>query len=324
MALILVLAAAPGGAAAKKAVYQIIGKIGQSDGTPFRGVTPLVFLHGAITPFNAQAQVGPDGRFKFKNIPQGTYNLVATVPRVGETRKTIEVGPSLADSSGKITATILFDRSLSVEKKETVSAAELSVSEAAKEEYMRALDCVKRQDIKGAIERLEKAVEISPQFAVAWNQLGTIAYQTKRYEQAETYFREALKQDPEAYSPLVNLGGALLALNRFQDSLPVNQRAVKARPSDALAHSQLGKSYFFLDQLEEAEMSLKQAKALDASHFSLPHFYLIHIYLRRSQLPAAIAEMEEFLKLHPDSEFAPRIREALKTARVASSPAKPQ
>jgi len=322
MALILTCAVAPAGDAKKRATYQIIGKIGQSDGTPFRGVTPLVFLHGAITPFNAQAQVGPDGKFKFKNIPAGTYNLIAAVPQLGEMRKTIEVGPSFADSSGKITTTIVFERALLLEKRETVSAVELSVSEAAKEEYLRALDCVKRQDIKGAIARLKKAAEISPQFAIAWNHLGTIAYQTREYGQAEEYFREALRQNPEAYAPLVNLGGALLSLNKFQESLAVNLEAVKARPGDPLAQAQLGKSYFFLGRLDDAEMPLKRAKALDPSHFSHPQLMLIKIYLRKSQLPAAIAEMEEFLRLHPDSEFAPQIRRVLETARSESS-AKP-
>ena len=182
-------------------------------------------------------------------------------------------------------------------------------------EYRRAQDCLGRQDIDGAVRRLNKAVEISPQYAAAWNQLGTIAYQTRRYQDAEQYFREALKQDPEAYAPLVNLGGALLALNRIEESLPVNQAAVKANPGDALAHSQLGKSYFYLGKFDDAETYLKRAEAIDPGHFSYPQVILIEIYMRRNQVPAAIAEMEEFLKLHPDSDWAPGIRKALETAR---------
>jgi Tfp pilus assembly protein PilF len=319
VSLILALSAVPVSAAPEKNTYQVVGKILQSDGTPFRAATPVVFLHGAITPFSRQTLAGADGKFRFKTIPSGTYMLVVTVPRAGEIRRTIEVGPGFADSKGIVTATVMFDQNIPVNRRGGISAAELSVPESAIQEYNRAQDYLARQDIKGAIERLNKAVEISPRYAAAWNQLGTIAYQTRQYQQAELYFREALKQDPEAYAPLVNLGGALLALNRIEESLPINQAAVKAMPGDALAHSQLGKSYFYLGQFDDAETYLRRAKAIDPSHFSYPQVILIEIYMRRNQLPAAIAEMEEFLKLHPDSDWVPGIRKALETARARLS-----
>ncbi len=301
------------GAAGK--TYQLVGSILQSDGTPFSGAAPIVFLQGAVKPFSAQTLAGRDGKFKFKKIPAGTYTLVAAVPRVGELRRTVEVGPSFADSKRTVAVTLVYDQTVPVIRGGRISTAELSVSEDAIREYKKAHDCLSRHDAKGAIERLERAVKISPQFATAWNQLGVIAYQTKEYQQAEGYFREALSQDADAYPPLVNLGGALLALNRFEESLEINRAAVKIRPGDALAHSQLGKSYFYLDRLDDAETHLKRAKALDPSHFSFPQLFLIEIYARRNQLPAAIAEMEEFLKLHPDSDWTPRIKETLGMAR---------
>ncbi len=322
VALILALIPAAAGAAPEKTAYQVVGKVLQSDGTPFRGTAPVVFLHGAITPFSSQTLAGRDGKFRFNRIPPGTYTLIAAVPRVGELQKTIEVGPSFADSKRRVTATLAYGQTTHVNRGGMVSRAELSVSGKAIQEYGRAQDLLSHQDIKGAIEHLKKAVELSPQFATAWNRLGTIAYQTRQYQQAEEYFREAMKQDSEAYAPLVNLGGALLALDRFEESLKVNETAVKAVPGDALAHSQLGKSLFYLGRLDDAETYLKRAKALDPGHFSYPQIFLIEIYARKNQLPSAIAEMQEFLKLHPDSDWAPRIRELLRTtsARLTTTP----
>jgi tetratricopeptide (TPR) repeat protein len=275
----------------------------------------VVFLQGAITPFSRQTVAGRDGKFRFKNVPAGTYTLSVSVPRVGEFRRTVEVGPSVADAKGRVAVLMEYGETTPVDRGGRVSAAELSVSDKALEEYGKAQQFLSRGDHARAAERLREAVDLSPQFATAWNLLGTIAYQTGRYKQAEEYFRESLKQDPEAYPPLVNLGGALLSLNRFQESLPVNQAAVKASPGDALAHSQLGKNYFYLGRLDEAETHLKRAKALDAGHFSYPQVFLIEIYARKNQLAASIAEMEEFLKLHPDSDWAPKIREVLGVAR---------
>ena len=59
----------------------------------------------------------------------------------------------------------------------------------------------------GALASLQRAVEIAPEFAAAWNNMGTIAYQSRNYLRAEECFREALSADPSAYEPLVNLEG---------------------------------------------------------------------------------------------------------------------
>ena len=313
--LVLFLGALRADAYPEQKTYQVVGKVLRSGGQPFAEGIPVMFLHGAVTPFVARALAAADGQFKFKDIPAGTYMLIAAVPNIGETRKTVEVGPSFADSKGRVTVTFEIDGT-SMVRSRVVSTVELSVPENARQEYSRAHDAVARQDINGAIAHLKKAVEIAPQYAAAWNQLGTIAYQTRQYPQAEAYFREALKQDADAYSPLVNLGGALMAQNKVEESLTVNLEAVKAMPGDALAHSQLGSSYFFLGRLDEAEIQLKEAKAIDPGHFSYPQLVLVGIYTRRNQLEAAAAEIREFIKLHPDSEWTPKLRKALETLTV--------
>jgi hypothetical protein len=314
--LILCFLALRGDASAGQKTYQLVGKVLRADGRAFSDVTPVMFLHGAVRPFTARALAAPDGQFKFKDIPAGTYTLVAALPRIGETRKTVEVGPSFADSKGRVTVTFEIDAASLVGRDRVVSTVELSVPETAQQEYARAHETLARGNIEETIAHLKRAIDVAPQFASAWNQLGTIAYQSKQYPQAEAYFREALKQDPSAYSPLVNLGGALMAQGKVEESLAVNLEAVKAMPGDALAHSQLGSSYFFLGRLDEAEIQLKEAKAIDPGHFSYPQLVLVGIYTRRNQPEAAAAEIREFIKLHPDSEWTPKLRKALETLTV--------
>ncbi len=301
--------------------FQLVGKVLQSDGRPFGQKTVVtVVLQGALTPFLAQTRAELNGRFRFKNLPAGTYQLIVNVPHAGELRKTVEIGAGLADSQGRVTMTLTFDQAGAAEDGHLVSAAELSVPETARQEYDRAEACLTRRDVEGAISHLKKAVTVGPQYTLAWNRLGTIAYQTQKYQQAEEYFREALNHDPQSYSPLVNLGGALLSQGKIKESLPVNEAAVKARPDDALAQSQLGKSYYFLDQLDQAEIHLKRAKALDPSHFSYPGLILIGIYLRQNRNADAVEEIKEFIRLHPDSEWSAKLRKFLEDARANPSP----
>ncbi len=299
-------------AQAREKTFGLTGIILQADEKPFpRRVVPVVFLQGAVTPFSVRTEAHADGKFRLKNLAQGLYVLIAAVPHVGEVRKSVDVGPSSADAKGNIFVRVLFDAHAALDRDHAVSAAELSVPDDAWSQYEKAQGRLGRRDLAGAVGFLKRAVEIAPQFAVAWNQLGTIAYQTKRYSDAEECFREALKQDEHAYSPLVNLGGTLLNRDRPAEALPLNLRAVRVKPDDALAQVQLGRNYFMLGELDAAEQHLREAKALDAAHFSFPQLTLMEIYGARGDVAGVVQELKEFLKLHPDSPFAPAMRKSL-------------
>jgi tetratricopeptide (TPR) repeat protein len=276
----------------------------------------VVFIHGSVTPYTARTVADHGGNFKFKELRPGIYTLVIAVPRQGQMQQTIEVGPSFADPKGRVQVTIHFDRKLPAAESRGIAAAQLSVPDRARREYEKAQERLRQHDVPGAIECLKNALDLAPQFSAAWNHLGTIAYQSGEYETAEKHFREALRHDPDSYAPLVNLGGAVLSLNRVEEALTINLEAVKERPDDALAHSQLGMSYFRAGQIEPAERHLKQAKALDVRHFSFPQLVLAQIYARKEDAAAMIAELEEFLHYHPDSKLAGGVSQALEKVRT--------
>jgi tetratricopeptide (TPR) repeat protein len=305
-----------GGHAEDRVHYELRGKIIQQDRKGGRQALPLVFIHGSITPFTARTIADSGGNFRFKELRPGTYTLVVSVPRQGETQQTIEVGPSVADSKGRIDVTIHVDRRLPSEESRAVAATQLSIPDRARREYEKAQERLGQHDVPGAIQYLKNALDLAPQFSAAWNNLGTIAYQSGEYENAEKHFREALRHAPDSYPPLVNLGGALLSLNRAEEALRINLQAVKERPDDALAHSQLGQSYLRVGQIAPAEQHLKQAKALDVRHFSSPQLVLAEIYARKEDFAAFVSELEEFLHYHPDSKLAPGIRQSLEKARA--------
>jgi tetratricopeptide (TPR) repeat protein len=237
-----------------------------------------------------------------------------SIPHNGEQTKTVEIGPSFADKNGKVAIRMTFVRKPQTLVK-TVSTAELGLPAKAKTEYRKAASCLEQSDLAGATAHLKRAVELAPRFSAALNALGTIAYQAHNYVEAERYFRRALEQEPDSYPPLVNLGGALLSQQKWQESLNYNLKAVNARPDDALGQAQLGQSYFALGQLDAAEAALKSSKALDPAHFSLPQLVLAAIYMRKQNPELAIREMEEFLELHPDSARAPTVRNVLQDLR---------
>lgn len=304
--------------------FELSGRLLQSDGRPFPRALPVLFLDSATSPLALRTYADRSGAFRFKEVPAGTYTLIAHIPLEGEFRKTVEVGPSFADSKRRITIDIRVDRLDSQDRAHAVSAAQLAIPADAKREYLKAMSLLERNDVDGAVASLQKAVQIAPEFVEGWNHLGTIAYTTRNYADAEKYFRTALEHGPDAYSPTVNLGGALLSLGRIEESLDLNRRAVRMRPDDPLAQSQLGMSYYFLGRYDEAESSFKQAKALDPAHFTLPQLLLAAILERKGNFTGAIEELEDFLRYHPDSDRAPSVRKQIEGLRVRMPGAKAQ
>lgn len=275
-----------------------------------------VYLYGATASFEASAISDPGGHFRFRKLAAGTYTLVVSTAARGEMRQTIEVSKGTADSKGRLDVLLrMEDSRLESDGANgtgaTISATMLSISDNARKEYEEAQRCLSHRDSTCAIGHLQRAVQTAPEFAAAWNQLGTIAYQSRRYSDAENNFRRALDADPAAFEPLVNLGGVLLNLGRPGAALEYNRRAVARRGNDALANSQLGLTYFLLNDPGQAEKYLKIAVQIDPAHFSHPQLILAQIYLQRGDRESAIAALRDFLERHPDAQDADAVRKEI-------------
>jgi len=297
--------------------YELRGRIILGDRKLTRDSLPLVLLEGAKIPYSAHTRADLSGKFKFKNLQPDMFTLIVYIPRGGEYRKTVEVSPGLADKNRRVSVEVDFRPNLGSLALRKTSVDRLRVPEKALKEYEKSRKKLGSRDAEGSIAHLKKAVEIAPQFVEAWNTLGTLAYKTADYRLAEEYFREALQHDPEYYPAIVNLGGALLTLGKVRDSLPFNLEAVRSRPDEALAHSQLGLNYFYLEQYAEAEEHLKLAISLDRGHFSYPQLPLAEIYLRRNDVAAAERQLNQFLSIHPDAMQSPPVQQRIDRIRAA-------
>jgi tetratricopeptide (TPR) repeat protein len=278
-----------------------------------------VSLFGARNPFAAATLSDAAGRFTFKNLRADDYTIAVSITGRGEARRTVEVGPAAAGSHRRVSLTLdLKDSDFEMAapvRRHSVSAGQLAFPPSALRDYQQARKDLERHNPEAAAKRLEDAVAMAPQFAAAWNELGTIAYQTHKFDRAEECFRQALEQDPGAFEPLVNLGGVLVAVHKLDEAADYNLRAVLARPNDALANSQLGQTYFGLARMNLSEKYLERARQIDPAHFSHPQLLLAESHLRRGERREAAAVLEEFLKYHPDWPQAAKMRETIAELR---------
>lgn len=272
------------------------------------------------SPYAANAQSDPlTGEFKFKKVPEGTYILDA-FGKAGSARYIIRLSKATAGESKTVLVNVTLqirqgDLKNHLKRRFEVSYRTLSIPAKAYKEYEAAEKRIQKEDYPGAIERLEKAVEIAPQYTGAWYRLGIIAYYQKRFPDAERYFRSAVEGNPEAWDARVRLGQVLLMQEKAAEAVPVAAAGVKLRPNDPTSRGQLAMAYVALKEYEKAAEQLVEAKKLDPRHYTEPQLWLARIYVVQKKYTAAIHEVEEYVALHPRGRETEELRKWLREVK---------
>jgi Flp pilus assembly protein TadD len=90
-------------------------------------------------------------------------------------------------------------------------------------------------DITTERATLEKAVQVDPDLAVAYNQLGFLAFKSGDSQAAEKYFRQAVRAAPGFTEAWVNLAASLGLESRFSDAQQAVNSALQLEPMNAQA-----------------------------------------------------------------------------------------
>ena len=159
-------------------------------------------------------------------------------------------------------------------------------------------------DYNGAIRHFQHAVELDPQLARAYDNLGLCYYYQNENELALASYKKAIALNRESGHlnpwPYLNLAITQQFLNQLSDAEQNLHEAIRLDPGFAKAHFQLGTVFEDVNRLEAALVELKEAARLDPS-YPEPHMALARIYHRMDQEPAAREEVKIYLQLLPHS-----------------------
>lgn len=116
-----------------------------------------------------------------------------------------------------------------------------------------------------AVDLLEEAVRLRPDYAKAQYSLG-VAYQTiNRPDRAIAAYQKAVQLEPGYTSALNNLGRLLLQMRRPEDAATFLARAAQSDPRHATSRFNLGGALQAMGHAEEAARAYEDGLALDPS-----------------------------------------------------------
>jgi len=186
------------------------------------------------------------------------------------------------------------------------------VSGKAVDEYEKALKESSKGNRGKAVEGLERALKLAPDFYEAQHTLGVQYIALQKYDQAESALLRARDMSPKAAEPLINLGTLYYqrgenqsdagksedAIASFEKAVDVLEESIRRSPLSASAHSYLGAAQYKIGSYEDAETTLKRALDLDAEEHNA-RLMLVNVYTKTARYSEALEQTNLFLAKNP-------------------------
>ena len=122
----------------------------------------------------------------------------------------------------------------------------------------------RRGEYELALKAMDKAIELKPDFADAWNNRGVALDKLGRHEEALEAFDKAIELKPDYSDAWNNSGVTLDELGRYDEALKAYDKAIELKPDFAVAWYNKARSYSLIGDKENALKNLSKAIDLDA------------------------------------------------------------
>jgi tetratricopeptide (TPR) repeat protein len=113
----------------------------------------------------------------------------------------------------------------------------------AQDRFLAAVHAEETGEKQRAIVLYEAILDIDPEYAAAYINLGTIYFHLRQYGRAEELYRRATEADPSYVLAFFDLGNVLDELERMDESIAAYRQAVALAPRYADAHYNLALAY---------------------------------------------------------------------------------
>jgi tetratricopeptide (TPR) repeat protein len=144
----------------------------------------------------------------------------------------------------------------------TISVQELShtIPRGALKQFNQATTCRRKGDFQGAIEHLNQAIAIDPQFWAAINDLGSVYFYLNKLDLAIPQFQKVIDMNPDQAIGYANLANAYLHKGDPAGAERVAREEIKVDHASTLGHLLLGVSMLVQKRFtDEAQHNLEMA-----------------------------------------------------------------
>jgi tetratricopeptide (TPR) repeat protein len=258
-----------------------------------------------------------DGEFRITGMGNGTF--IVTVTPEGEfesesQRVEITLPQGAAPQTYHVNLQLKWKQG-SKPKPGVIDAELASAPKKAVQHYIKAKTAASAGDNKAATDELLKAVSVHPEFALAHLELGEIYQKLNDLERSDEHVRTALRLKPGAYEPLAAHGVVLARMKKFAEAETALREAVKIKDESAIVRFYLGRSLAGLKRPEEAEAEFLSALKMGGNSMNEARRSLANIYLERPDNEKALVAIDAYLTVNPAPADEKNLRETAQRLR---------
>jgi tetratricopeptide (TPR) repeat protein len=286
---------------------QIRGRVRYPNGAPASYVR--VEIHGDAISYESQTTTDEQGKFLFDQIAKSTF------------RVTIDIaGFYSITRSEDISMSGMADEDMVLRPKEgtplpeppsgTIDARVAAIPKAASKEFETGQTAMDAKDLLGAIAHFQKAIDLYPRYAEAYQLLGLAQLQSNQAPQAEASLVKALEIEDKMPRAQYLLGMLYAMTGRANLAEKPFTRFAELDPQNPDAHFELARVSFALNKFPDSEAQARKAIELKEVNAGV-HMVLAYALLRQNKPMDAKKEFEAFLKLDPNGPAAPDVKNTI-------------
>jgi len=220
-------------------------------------------------------------------------------------------------------ATIVLKR-IGLHEGSTVSATALNAPEPAKKAYGKGVVAMTDEKWAVAQKNFEKAVEIDPDYAAAWSDLGEVLRRQSKPAEARAAWEKAVGADPKYIKPYVQLARLDLEEKRPEDAATIAGKAVATNPLEfPELYYYYAAANYNLKRMDLAETNARRATDLDTAH-EIPRAELLlaSVLVAKGDRSGALQHFRKYLEILPKAPDADQVKRAIAALEMPAGDAK--
>ncbi|HSR49520.1 MAG TPA: tetratricopeptide repeat protein [Acidobacteriota bacterium] len=155
----------------------------------------------------------------------------------------------------------------------------------------------RKPNLKKAGKKFQEAIDLYPEYAAAWQQLGVVRMSQQNRPEAREAFETAAAADPKYLAPLLSLTRMELEKGSWQAASQFCDQLMELDSSLPQTRYYSGLAYYYLKRYDTAFDSLNMLREGGYSEkFPAIHFMLGDIWARKGQMGNAALELRTYLK----------------------------
>jgi tetratricopeptide (TPR) repeat protein len=251
-------------------------------------------------------------------VNSGSYRVKVSGMGILETTTDAFSIDSLAMSSFQMVTVKRTPEAAAEKAAPPVSAAELNIPGKARKEFDKGRELLSKGKNDEALDHFKKATEIYPQYAAAFDAMGTIRSEASMPD-AQKFFLSAIAADKQFRPAYTHLAKTYIAEKNFPEAERLLNVAVPLDPLSAedmflLAYAQVKQQKYDL-----AEKSAERTHQLDHRDFALIHFVAAECFAKTNRPAEAAAQYQQYLNEAPMGPSAELAKTSLKAMQDQAS-----